>query len=131
LTCHSEEAQCRFAFLSPDDAVNLARNKMATLANSTAVTSAVRDPHLYDDPALGMRISLPDEWKLVRIEPGSFSRPRNAMFGKPGSALLIHDQEDVGVVVALEQIRVGMCNTWLREWGKLIDYKFFTRPSKR
>jgi hypothetical protein len=87
LTCHSEEAECRFAFLSPEDAVNVARNEMA-LANSTAITSAGRDPHVYDDPALGIRISLPDEWKLVKVEPGSFSRPRNAMFGKPGSAAM-------------------------------------------
>jgi tetratricopeptide (TPR) repeat protein len=33
LTCHSEQAQCRFAFFSPEDAANLARNEMA---NSTA-----------------------------------------------------------------------------------------------
>lgn len=87
LTCHSEEAQCRFAFLSPEEAVNVTRNEMA-LASTTSLTSASQDPHVYDDPALGMRISLPDEWKLVRVEPGSFSRPRNAMFGKPGSAAM-------------------------------------------
>ena len=86
LTCHSEERQCRFAFFSPEEAVNLARNEMALA--SSAITSAARDPHEYDDPALGMRISLPDEWRLVKIEPGSFSRPRTAMFGKPGSAAM-------------------------------------------
>lgn len=32
LTCHSEQAQCRFAFLSPEDAANLARNEMANSA---------------------------------------------------------------------------------------------------
>ena len=34
---------------------------------------------------MGMRISLPDEWKMVKEEPGSFSRPHNAMFNKTGS----------------------------------------------
>jgi len=87
LTCHSEEMQCRFALLSPEEAVNVARNEMA-LASATAITSPARDPHVYDDPALGIRISLPDEWRLLRIEPGSFSRPRNAMFGKPGSTAM-------------------------------------------
>jgi TonB family protein len=84
LTCHSEEAQCRFAFLSPEEAVNMARNEMA-LASTTSAANATHDPHVYDDTAMGMRIFLPDEWKLVRVEPGSFSQPRNAMFGKSGS----------------------------------------------
>jgi TonB family protein len=84
LTCHSEETRCRFAFLNAEEAVNVARNEMA-LASATPATSATRDPHLYDDPAMGMRIFLPDDWKLVKLEPGSFSHPRNAMFGKSGS----------------------------------------------
>ena len=88
LTCHSEEAICRFAFLSSEEAVNLTRNEMA-MASSTPTTSATHDPHVYDDPAMGMRISLPDEWKLIRLEPGSFSRPRNAMFGKSGSLAML------------------------------------------
>jgi TonB family protein len=83
LTCHSEETQCRFAFMNSEEAVNLTRNEMA-LASSIP-NSTTRDPHVYDDPAMGMRISLPDEWKLIRLEPGSFSHPRNAMFGKSGS----------------------------------------------
>jgi TonB family protein len=83
LTCHSEETQCRFAFMNSEEAVNLTRSEMA-LANSIP-NSATRDPHVYDDPAMGMSISLPDEWKLIKLEPGSFSHPRNAMFGKPGS----------------------------------------------
>jgi len=87
LTCHSEEAQCRFAFVSPEEAVNLARNEMA-LASTTPAASGTHDPHVYDDPAMGIRIFLPDEWKLVRREPGSFSVPRNAMFAKPGSAAM-------------------------------------------
>ena len=84
LTCHSEEINCRFAFMSPEEAVNVTRNEMAMAAEMPAPSSA-RDPHVYDDPAMGMRISLPDEWKLVRLEPGSFNHPRNAMFGKSGS----------------------------------------------
>lgn len=84
LTCHAEEAQCRFAFLSPEEAVNIVRNEIA-LASATPGTVASHDPHTYEDPAIGMRVSLPDEWRLLRLEPGSFSRPRNAMFGKSGS----------------------------------------------
>ena len=82
LTCRSEERQCRFAFLSPEEAVNVARNEMA-MASATPTTT--HDPHVYDDPDVGMRVSLPDEWKLIRKEQGSFSRPHNAMFAKPGS----------------------------------------------
>ena len=84
LTCHSEEARCRFAFLTPEEAVNVTRNEIA-MASATPATGATRDPHVYDDPAMGMRIFLPDNWKLVKVEPGSFSHPRNAMFGKSGS----------------------------------------------
>jgi TonB family protein len=84
LTCHSDEAQCRFAFLTPEEAVNVTRNEMA-MASATPATSTTRDPHVYDDPAMGLRIFLPDAWKLVKVEPGSFSHPRNAMFGKSGS----------------------------------------------
>ena len=87
LTCHSEEAQCRFAFMSPEEAVNLARSEMA-LASTTPAASTTHDPHVYDDPAMGMRIFLPDEWRLVRVEPGSFSRPRNAMFSRSGSTAM-------------------------------------------
>jgi TonB family protein len=87
LTCHSDEARCRFALLTPEDAVTVARNEMA-LASTTPTTAATHDPHVFDDPAMGMRISLPDEWKLIKVEPGSSSRPRNAMFNKSGSAAM-------------------------------------------
>jgi TonB family protein len=86
LTCHSGEPQCRFTWLSPEEAVNLARAEMAA-ASATPAPSA-RDPHVYDNPAMGIRLSLPDEWKLMREEPGSFSTPRNAMFGKAGTAAM-------------------------------------------
>jgi TonB family protein len=84
LTCHSEEARCRFAFLPPEEAVNVTRIEIA-LASATPATSPTHDPHVYDDPAMGMRVFLPDDWKLIRVEPGSFSHPRNTMFGKSGS----------------------------------------------
>jgi TonB family protein len=87
LTCHSEESRCRFAFLTPEEAVNVTRNEIA-MTSATPATSATRDPHVYDDPAMGMRIFLPDDWKLVRVEPGSFSHPRNTMFGKAGSTAM-------------------------------------------
>ncbi|MFZ0136910.1 MAG: TonB family protein [Candidatus Sulfotelmatobacter sp.] len=86
LTCHSEESQCRFTWLSSEEAVNLVRAEMA--AASATPPPSMRDPHVYDSPAMGMRVSLPDEWKLMREEPGSFSQPRNAMFGKSGTAAM-------------------------------------------
>jgi TonB family protein len=86
LTCHSEQPQCRFTWLSPEEAVNVVRTEMA--AASATPAPSTRDPHIYDSPAMGMRVSLPDEWKLMREEPGSFSQPRNAMFGKPGTAAM-------------------------------------------
>jgi hypothetical protein len=55
------------------------------LASATPATSATHDPHVYDDPAVGMRVFLPDEWTMIREDKGSFSHPRNIMFGKSGS----------------------------------------------
>jgi len=87
LTCRSGEKDCRFALLKLDEAVNLTRTEMA-LGSLKQETSTAKDPGVYDDAAMGMRISLPDDWKLIRVEPGSFSSPRNAMFGKPGSTAM-------------------------------------------
>jgi hypothetical protein len=84
LSCKPNEVQCRFSFLSSEDAVDLARNEAAIDTSSTTETAAV-DPHIYNDPAMGMRISLPDEWRLVKEVPGSFSQPHSAVFGKPGA----------------------------------------------
>jgi TonB family protein len=86
LTCNSGEPECRFTWLSPEEAVNLVRTEMA--AASATPAPSTRDPHIYDSPAMGMRVSLPDEWKLMREEPGSFSQPRNAMFGKSGTVAM-------------------------------------------
>lgn len=83
LTCHSEEPQCRFALLSPEEAVNVVRTEMA--ATTTTPAFGARDLHVYDNPAMGVRVPLPEEWRLIREEPGSFSQPRNAMFMKSGS----------------------------------------------
>jgi TonB family protein len=83
LTCHSEEPQCHFALLNPEDAVTLIRTEMA--AASVMPAPAAPDPHVYDNAAMGIRVSLPDEWKLIREQPGSFSQPRSALFGKAGA----------------------------------------------
>jgi len=83
LTCKAEEDQCRFVLLNSEAAFDLASQESAQDSASTETASA--DPHIYNNPVIGIRISLPDEWKLIKEEPGSFSRPHNAMFGKPGS----------------------------------------------
>ena len=64
----------------------MVRTEMAAVSATPA--PSMRDPHTYDSPAMGMRISLPDDWKLMREEPGSFSQPRSAMFGKSGTAAM-------------------------------------------
>ncbi len=87
LTCHSEEPSCRFVFLSAEEAVNVAQNEMA-LAGATTATTTTHDPNVYDNVAMGMRIALPDEWKMVKDDPGSFSKPWNVMFGKSNSAAM-------------------------------------------
>jgi len=82
LTCKAEEDQCRFVLLNSEAAFDLASKEAAV---DSASTETAVDPHIYNNPVIGMRISLPDEWKLLKEEPGSFSRPHNATFGKPGS----------------------------------------------
>jgi TonB family protein len=83
ITCKSGSEPCRFAIFASDAAVDLARIEAGTTVQ--VADNKFTDPHIYDSPTLGMRISLPDEWKVVREEPGSFSRPHNVMFGKPGA----------------------------------------------
>lgn len=85
LTCKSGDAVCHFAIFSADVAVNIARKEAA---EAVQIPNKSGDPHVYDNPSMGMRINLPDEWKLVNEDRGSFSRPHNVMFGKPGSAAL-------------------------------------------
>lgn len=84
LNCKSSDDQCRFALLDSEAAVDVARNESAPDTAQLA-EGQVPDPHVYDSPAIGIRFSLADEWKLVKEEAGSFSRPHAAVFGKPGS----------------------------------------------
>ena len=84
LTCKSDESQCSLTLLASDAAVDLARKEMA--ANVAPLAEKLgSDPHIYDSAAMGMRITLPDEWIVIKEEPGSFSRPHSVTFGKPGS----------------------------------------------
>lgn len=84
LTCSSETLPCSMILLSADDAVDLSRRESAA-DTATLAQNPAADPHTYNNPALGMKVSLPDEWQLMHEEPGSFSHPRNAILGKPGA----------------------------------------------
>ena len=83
LTCKSAGESCRLALFRPDTAVDLARVEAGTSVPVRKNTS--KDPHIYEDLTLGMRISLPDEWKVIKEQPGSFSQGYSVMFGKTGS----------------------------------------------
>jgi len=83
LTCKSAAEPCRLAIFSPDAAVDMARIEAGTAVQMADYKST--DPHVYDSPGLGMRINLADEWKVSSEDRGSFSRPHNVMFNKPGS----------------------------------------------
>jgi len=84
VTCPDENSACQFVFLSANDAIDLSRRENASDAASLAQTS-LPDRHTYDNPAIGIKVSLPDEWQVVSEERGSFSRPHNAILGKPGT----------------------------------------------
>jgi tetratricopeptide (TPR) repeat protein len=83
LTCEAGADRCRFVLLNSEAAFDLASQEAAL--DSTSSENATVDAHIYNNPVIGIRISLPDEWKLLKEEPGSFSLPHTAMFGKPGS----------------------------------------------
>lgn len=83
LTCKSGLDPCQFAIFRSDAAVDLARTEAGT--NMPAAENKSIDPHVYDNPTLGMKIALPDEWKVATVEPGSFTHPHNVTFNKPGS----------------------------------------------
>ena len=83
LTCKSPTEPCSFVVFSSDAAVDLARAETGTHVQVAENKSL--DSHIYENPSMGMRISLPDEWTIIKEEPGRFSRPHNVMFGKPGS----------------------------------------------
>jgi TonB family protein len=83
LTCKGGADPCHLAIFTSDAAVDLARIEAGTTVQ--VADNKPTDPHIYDNPTLGMRISLPNDWRIMNEEPGSFSRPHSAMFGKPGS----------------------------------------------
>lgn len=85
LTCEAASDRCSFVLLNAGDAVDLARKESA-VDTAALAQSSDPDPHTYNNSALGMRLSLPDQWQLVHDEPGTFSRPHTAMFGKSGTA---------------------------------------------
>ena len=84
VTCSDANTACEFLLLSAGDALELARRENASDAASSVQTS-FPDRHTYDNPAIGIKVSLPDDWQLVSEERGSFSRPHNAILGKPGT----------------------------------------------
>ncbi|MGA7220520.1 MAG: hypothetical protein WBX38_19550 [Candidatus Sulfotelmatobacter sp.] len=85
VTCKGKEDQCTLMVLNAEAASDPAREEIG--ANKTAAADAsTLDPHVYNNLALGMRISLPDEWTTFKDERGSYSRPHNVLFNKTGSA---------------------------------------------
>ena len=84
LTCSAGKSECAFVVLSADDAVDLSRKESAADTAVLAQLSA-EDPHTYNNPAIGMKVSLPEDWQLIKEESGSFSHPHNAILGKPGA----------------------------------------------
>jgi len=84
LTCPSGKSDCSFLLLPAEDAVDLARRESAADAPALAQGPAA-DPHVYNNPTLGMRVSLPDQWQLISEQPGSYSKPHSAILGKPGA----------------------------------------------
>jgi len=84
LTCSGNEPNCQLVLLTADDAFDIARKQTTTDA-STLAGGAPDEPHTYNNPALGIKVSLPEQWQLLREEPGSFTRPHTAMLGKPGA----------------------------------------------
>lgn len=84
VNCSDANSACRFVLLSAQDALDLARRENASDV-AKLIQSSLPDQHTYDNPAIGIKVSLPDEWQLISEERGSFSRPHNAILGKPGT----------------------------------------------
>ena len=84
LSCPSGKGVCSFILLPAEDAVDLARRESAADAPALAQGPAA-DPHTYNNLAIGMKLSLPDEWRLITEERGSYSKPHSAILGKPGT----------------------------------------------
>ncbi len=84
LTCVANQAQCKFVTLTASEAFDAARNEQAGPPSAIAKTSPP-DPHVYDNPAMQVRISFPDGWRLVSEKPASYTQPAIALFNKVGT----------------------------------------------
>lgn len=95
LSCKSATEPCKLAIFRAGDAVDLARVE-AGKGNEPESGNKSKDPHVYDNPAIGMRLVLPDGWALGEDEPGGLSQPHNVIFVKTGSlALFILTREHI------------------------------------
>jgi TonB family protein len=88
LNCAADRDNCQFVLLTSDEASDLA-GKEAASDTIAALPSSTADPHSYQNPSVGIKIWLPDEWSLLKEDPGSAARPWNAMFGKTGTLALL------------------------------------------
>lgn len=86
LTCTAAGSQCHFLLLTSLDALDLSRKQKEADTSPALAREPGGDPHIYNNPAIGIRISLPDAWQLIREEPGTFTSPHSAMLGKSGAA---------------------------------------------
>jgi len=88
LTCSADGENCQFLLLGSNEAADLARKEAAS-DTIASLPAAPADPHIYQNSSIGMKVSLPDEWKLMKEEPGSASQPWNAILGKPGTLAFV------------------------------------------
>ena len=88
LTCSADHESCQFFLLGSDEAVELARKEAAS-DTIASLPSATIDPHSYQNSSIGVKVALPDEWKLVKEEPGSPGHPWNAILGKTGTVAFV------------------------------------------
>ena len=82
------QSECRFVVLSSDEALDIAR-KEAGSETAAKVIETARNPAVYDNPGMGIRIKLPEDWKLSSEQPGSYSQPATVTFRKPGTLAAI------------------------------------------
>jgi TonB family protein len=109
LICASDESTCRFVFLPAREAARLASREAAPDTSSALASAA--DPHIYNSPLLGMRLSLLDGWRLVTEERGSMNKPTNALFQKEGTLanlVLTHEHLEASAEVYNKSLE-----TWL------------------
>ncbi len=84
LNCVADQSQCKLVILTAREALEVSRDEQSGAPVSVAKIS-LPDPHAYDNPAMGVRISFPDGWRLVSEKPASYSQPALAMFNKVGT----------------------------------------------